>query len=148
MPYKANDARRHRIPRARYKATNWPEYDRALRQRGSLMDQSSGCFAARLQGRLGMNDSAERVHAASCEGDAGEILASELTGSEHGGASQVGPLLEQTLGRTGKSGQSPIQKRLAYESFPKHSAMPFEVAFKIPGCYSMTAPIDQHLELP
>jgi hypothetical protein len=36
MPYKANEARRHRIPRARYKVANWPEYDRALQQRGSL----------------------------------------------------------------------------------------------------------------
>ena len=36
MPYKANEARRHTIPRARYKVTNWPEYDRALQQRGSL----------------------------------------------------------------------------------------------------------------
>ena len=36
MPYKANEARRHRIPRARYKVCNWPEYDRALQQRGSL----------------------------------------------------------------------------------------------------------------
>ena len=36
MPYKANEARRHRIPRARYRVTNWPEYDRALQRRGSL----------------------------------------------------------------------------------------------------------------
>jgi hypothetical protein len=36
MPYKANEARRHRIPRARYRVTNWPEYDRALQHRGSL----------------------------------------------------------------------------------------------------------------
>src|SRR5918998_830854 len=36
MPYKANAARRHRIPRARYRVTNWPEYDRALQRRGSL----------------------------------------------------------------------------------------------------------------
>jgi hypothetical protein len=36
MPYKANEARRHKIPRARYQVTNWPEYDRALQQRGSL----------------------------------------------------------------------------------------------------------------
>src|ERR671920_1717680 len=36
MPYKANEPRRHRIPRARYRVTNWPEYDRALQQRGSL----------------------------------------------------------------------------------------------------------------
>src|SRR3954464_6561457 len=36
MPYKANEARRHKIPRARYKVRNWPAYDRALQQRGSL----------------------------------------------------------------------------------------------------------------
>src|SRR5215203_1310248 len=36
MPYKANEARRHKFPRARYKVRNWPEYDRALQQRGSL----------------------------------------------------------------------------------------------------------------
>jgi Transposase DDE domain len=36
MPYKANEPRRHRIPRARYRVQNWPEYDRALQQRGSL----------------------------------------------------------------------------------------------------------------
>jgi len=36
MPYKANEPRRHKIPRARYKVTNWPEYDRALQQRDSL----------------------------------------------------------------------------------------------------------------
>ena len=36
MPYKANEARRHKIPRARYKVRSWPEYDRALQQRGSL----------------------------------------------------------------------------------------------------------------
>src|ERR671916_203225 len=36
MPHKANEPRRHRIPRARYRVTNWPEYDRALQRRGSL----------------------------------------------------------------------------------------------------------------
>ena len=36
MLYKANEPRRHRIPRARYRVSNWPEYDRALQQRGSL----------------------------------------------------------------------------------------------------------------
>ena len=36
MPYKANEPRRHEIPKARYKVTNWPDYDRALQQRGSL----------------------------------------------------------------------------------------------------------------
>src|ERR671911_820410 len=36
MPYKANEPRRHKIARARYRVSNWPEYDRALQQRGSL----------------------------------------------------------------------------------------------------------------
>src|SRR5436190_18748597 len=36
MPYKANEPRRHKIPRARYKVRNWLAYDRALQQRGSL----------------------------------------------------------------------------------------------------------------
>jgi hypothetical protein len=36
VPFKANAARRHRIPRQRHRVTNWAEYDTALRQRGSL----------------------------------------------------------------------------------------------------------------
>src|SRR3954470_21329523 len=36
VPFKANAARRHRIPRQRHPGTNWAEYDASLRQRGSL----------------------------------------------------------------------------------------------------------------
>ena len=36
MPFKANAARRHCIPKQRHRVTNWAEYDAALRQRGSL----------------------------------------------------------------------------------------------------------------
>ncbi|MGI4801692.1 MAG: transposase [Janthinobacterium lividum] len=36
MPFKANDARRHRIPRARNRVTNWPVYEAGLRRRGDL----------------------------------------------------------------------------------------------------------------
>ena len=36
MPYKANQHCRHHIPRQQHRVTNWPEYDAALRQRGSL----------------------------------------------------------------------------------------------------------------
>ena len=36
MPYRFNEPRRHKIPRARYRVQNWPAYDRALQQRGSL----------------------------------------------------------------------------------------------------------------
>ena len=35
MPYRFNEPRRHKIPRARYRVQNWPEYDRALQRRGS-----------------------------------------------------------------------------------------------------------------
>ena len=36
MPFKANAARRHRIPKQQCRVTNWAEYDASLRQRGSL----------------------------------------------------------------------------------------------------------------
>jgi hypothetical protein len=36
VPFKANAARRHHIPKQRHRVMNWAEYDRALRQRGSL----------------------------------------------------------------------------------------------------------------
>src|SRR3954465_15690770 len=36
VPFKTNQDRRHHIPKHRYRVTNWPAYDAALRQRGSL----------------------------------------------------------------------------------------------------------------
>jgi hypothetical protein len=36
MPFKANAARRHHIPKQKRKVMNWPAYDASLRQRGSL----------------------------------------------------------------------------------------------------------------
>lgn len=36
MPYKANEPRRHKIPKARYRVKNWAAYDAALRWRGDL----------------------------------------------------------------------------------------------------------------
>jgi hypothetical protein len=36
MPYKFNEGRRHKIPKARYRVTNWPQYDAALVRRGWL----------------------------------------------------------------------------------------------------------------
>ena len=36
MPYKFHESRRHKFPKARYRVTNWPEYDAALMRRGSL----------------------------------------------------------------------------------------------------------------
>src|SRR3954453_11083506 len=37
MPFKANAARPHRIPKQRRRITNWAEYDACLRARGSLI---------------------------------------------------------------------------------------------------------------
>jgi hypothetical protein len=36
MPFNANAARRHHIPKQKRKVTNWAEYDASLRRRGSL----------------------------------------------------------------------------------------------------------------
>ncbi len=36
MPYKANEPRRAKIPKARYRVENWAAYDVALRRRGDL----------------------------------------------------------------------------------------------------------------
>jgi hypothetical protein len=36
MPYKYNEKNRHKIDKSRYKVTNWPEYNNALRKRGDF----------------------------------------------------------------------------------------------------------------
>ena len=36
MPYKFSEGRRHKFPKARYRVTNWPDYDAALVRRGEL----------------------------------------------------------------------------------------------------------------
>ena len=36
VPFKANQDRRHHIPKQQHRVTNWREYDAALRRRGSL----------------------------------------------------------------------------------------------------------------
>jgi hypothetical protein len=36
LPFKANQDRRHRIPKQRHRVTNWPAYEAGLRARGGL----------------------------------------------------------------------------------------------------------------
>lgn len=36
MPFTFHGPRRHKIPRARYRVSNWPDYDRGLVQRGAI----------------------------------------------------------------------------------------------------------------
>jgi hypothetical protein len=62
MPYKVNADRRHRFPgaryqRAKYHVTNWPDYDAALVQRGSLTvwltDEAIAAWHAPATGQRG-----------------------------------------------------------------------------------------------
>src|ERR1700681_2037159 len=57
MPYKFNEARRHKFPKAKYQATNWPEYDAALVRRGSLTvwvtDEAIAAWHAPATGKRG-----------------------------------------------------------------------------------------------
>jgi hypothetical protein len=36
VPYRHHEPQRHRIPKARYRVTNWPEYDHGLVRRGDV----------------------------------------------------------------------------------------------------------------
>ena len=36
MPYKFNESRRHKIPKQKFKVTNWAAYNESLRRRGDL----------------------------------------------------------------------------------------------------------------
>ena len=56
MPYKFNESRRHKIKKARYKVTNWHDYNDALRLRGDFTiwfteDAIAGWRPARAGGR-------------------------------------------------------------------------------------------------
>jgi transposase len=57
MPYKFNEPRRHKIPAAKYRVTNWPEYDAALVRRGALTvwitDEAIAEWHAPATGRRG-----------------------------------------------------------------------------------------------
>jgi transposase len=57
MPYKVNASRRHKIPKAKYRVTNWPDYDAALVRRGSLTlwvtEEAVAAWHAPATGRRG-----------------------------------------------------------------------------------------------
>jgi hypothetical protein len=60
VPFKANAAHRHRIPKQRRRVTNWPVYEAGLRQRGSLTvwfseDAIAGWRAERRTSRGGQS---------------------------------------------------------------------------------------------
>jgi hypothetical protein len=57
MPYKLNQPRRHKFPTAKYRVTNWPDYDAALVRRGALTvwftDEAIAAWRAPATGRRG-----------------------------------------------------------------------------------------------
>ena len=57
MPYKFNDGRRRNIPKAKYRVTNWPDYDAVLVRRGSLTvwvtEEAVAAWHAPVTGRRG-----------------------------------------------------------------------------------------------
>src|SRR3984957_524733 len=57
MPSKFNEARQDKIPKAKYKVTNWPKYDAALIRRGSLTvwltDEAIAGWHAPVSGKRG-----------------------------------------------------------------------------------------------
>jgi Transposase DDE domain len=57
MPYKFNQSRRHKIRKAEYRVSNWPEYDAALVKRGSLTvwmtEEAIAAWQAPASGRRG-----------------------------------------------------------------------------------------------
>jgi hypothetical protein len=49
LPFKYHAARRHRIPKARYRVRNWPAYETGLKQRGDLTLWLDGASVAGWQ---------------------------------------------------------------------------------------------------
>src|ERR671911_683090 len=225
MPHKANEARRHRIPRARYKVTNWPEHDRALQRRGSLTlwvtpealaawhppktgrrgrsryysdiaietghllrlafgrpwRQTEGLLRS-LTALLGVSvvvidATGLKVHGAgewlaethggrgrrswrklhlAVDADTGEILASELTTTEEGDASQVGPLLERITGpiasvtADGAYDGEPVYRAVAARQPDPPAAVvipPRAAAVPSPSADSAPSQRDRHLRM-
>jgi hypothetical protein len=53
MPYKANELRRHRNPKARYKAVNWAEYDAAAVGAVRVTPEANAAWMLAATGRRG-----------------------------------------------------------------------------------------------
>ena len=56
MPYKFHASRRHHIPKAKYRVTNWPDHDRGLVRRGSGLTKAFWLTGTRANdGHLAVN---------------------------------------------------------------------------------------------
>src|ERR671933_721458 len=113
VPFKANAARRHRIPRQRHQVTNWAAYDAALRQRGSLTvwvtDEAIRAWRAEPRTTRGGQPwyselailtalTLRAVFRLGLRQTEGLIVATALTTHDVDDGSQAGPLLDQVAG--------------------------------------------------
>lgn len=58
MLYKHSQSRHHKIEKAHYEVTNWPEYNKALRQHGDITGWvHQACPASALPSRLSLRGS-------------------------------------------------------------------------------------------
>src|SRR4051794_8300121 len=85
MPYKANEPRRHKIPRARYRIENWAEYDAAPALSGAklrLTPSAQALLAREARQSDGLGD-ARGDRGLGAGGDRGAGPAAGLLGRRH-----------------------------------------------------------------
>src|SRR5271166_6546909 len=132
VPFKANADRRHHIPKQRHRVMNWPEYDAALRQRGSLtvwfteaaiagfFDASSG-FEQAPQWRCDeVDDGGERRDVAVAAGTCPGGLEETIEAFEAGVAVGRRPALQDPLAMGLDGCECPanrIENRIRIEQF-------------------------------
>ena len=82
MPYKFTESRRHKIPKARYRLANWPEYDAALVRRGLAVwftEEAVAAWHAPATGERGRSAcSATRVMAGQRQPDGRSLRATKM----------------------------------------------------------------------
>ncbi len=62
MPFKHNACRRHRIPKQRFRITNWPAYEAGLRRRSDLTFWVNNAALARWQGPRRTTSGGQRLY--------------------------------------------------------------------------------------
>src|SRR5919202_862736 len=169
VPFKANAARRHRIPRQRHQVTNWAAYDAALRQRGSLTvwvtDEAIRAWRAEPRTTRGGQPwyselailtalTLRAVFRLGLRQTEGQIVATALTTHDVDDGSQAGPLLDQVAGPVasftgdGAYDQDGVYASVA-ERHPEAEIIVPPRATAVPSQTAESAPTqrDRHLQL-
>ena len=129
MPYKANESRRHKVPKARYRVENWSDYDAALRRRGDLTlwmtPEAIAAWTPPATGRRGRS-SPVRVNANETAGlgvqarsacvisGASELVAASVCLQDAGGLRSRKALPSRPSGRVPREGPCPPSRAPAW----------------------------------